>query len=405
MLQMGWRNLGRNKKRTGLALLAIAVGQFALLATMGLMRGYGDNIQSAVTGPMVGHIQIHDPNWREERALDLVIQDVNEVIASVTADPRVESAAARVYSPVLAAPQQEAFMAMIVGVQPEVESRDYGLLSGLKTPLTPGKVLVGYRLARKMKIEAGAEIAVIGQSVDGFLANALYQVQAVIRCPVELVNQSGIVMALSDAQHFLDLPDSAHEIVVRLHHSASAPAVAESLARLPALQHLEVLPWQQLVPELVTVIKSTQFTGYFVLVIVFVAAIAGITNTLMMSTFERMHEFGMLLSLGCRPLRIVGLIVLEACLVATLGGVLGTILGYGFVGATQTHGIDMASWGGSQANDMGFQGLNIPLTIVPRLQTDDSVLGLVAIFITSLLASIWPTWMAAHLEPMEALRA
>ncbi len=51
-------------------------------------------------------------------------------------------------------------------------------------------------------------------------------------------------------------------------------------------------------------------------VLVFVAAIAGIANTLMMSTFERMHEFGMLLSLGCRPLRIVALIVLEACLVA-----------------------------------------------------------------------------------------
>jgi ABC-type lipoprotein release transport system permease subunit len=75
------------------------------------------------------------------------------------------------------------------------------------------------------------------------------------------------------------------------------------------------------------------------------------------------------------------------------------------VGVTQTHGIDMASWGGDQANDMGFQGLNLPLTIVPRLQGDDVVLGLIAILITSLLASIWPTWMAAHLEPMEALRA
>jgi ABC-type lipoprotein release transport system permease subunit len=173
---------------------------------------------------------------------------------------------------------------------------------------------------------------------------------------------------------------------------------------MPPLKDLEVLPWQQLVPELVTVINSTEFTGYFVLVLVFVAAIAGIANTLMMSTFERMHEFGMLLSLGCRPLRIVVLIVMEACLVAILGVALGTVLGYTFVEATQTHGIDMASWGGSQANDIGFKGLTIPLNIFPRLQVGDPVLGLVAIFITSLLASIWPTWIAARLEPMEALR-
>ena len=112
----------------------------------------------------------------------------------------------------------------------------------------------------------------------------------------------------------------------------------------------------------------------------------------------------MLLSLGCRPLRIVALIVLEACLVAILGVALGTLLGYGFVGMAQAYGINMASWGGSETSDMGFKGLTIPMHIFPRLQTSDSVLGLVAIMITSLLASIWPTWIAARLEPMEAMR-
>jgi putative ABC transport system permease protein len=405
MLQMAWRNLGRSKKRTSLALLAIAVGQFALLATNGLMRGYGDNIQAAITGPMIGHVQIHDPNWRDERALDLMIEDVNAILASVTSDPRVESAAARVYSPVLVAPEQEAFMAVIVGLQPEIESDEAGLLSGLDTPLEAGKVLVGHQLARKMQIKAGAEIAVIGQAVDGYMANALFEVQAIIRCPVELVNLSGIVMDLDEAQTFLAMPDSAHEIVLRLGPDESASEVATTLSQSPQLAHLEVLPWAQLVPELVTVIKSTEFTGYFILVLVFVAAIAGIANTLMMSTFERMHEFGMLLSLGCRPLRIVALIVMEACLVAILGVALGTLLGYSFVGMTQTEGINMATWGGSETSDMGFKGLTIPMNIFPRLLSKDALLGLVAIMITSLLASIWPAWIASRLEPVEAMRA
>ena len=62
-LKIGWRNLGRSKKRTGLALLAIGVGQFALLASNGLMRGYADNIRLAITGPMIGHAQVHAPKW------------------------------------------------------------------------------------------------------------------------------------------------------------------------------------------------------------------------------------------------------------------------------------------------------------------------------------------------------
>ncbi len=405
MLQMAWRNLGRSRKRTALALMAIAVGQFALLATNGLMRGYGDNIQAAITGPMIGHVQIHDPNWRDERALDLMIEDANTLLASVTSDPRVVSAAARIYSPVLAAPEQEAFMAVIVGLQPEIESDEAGLLSGLDTPLEAGKVLVGHQLARKMQIEAGADIAVIGQAVDGYMANALFEVQAIIRCPVELVNLSGIVMDLHEAQTFLAMPDSVHEIVLRLGPEESASEVATTLSQSLLLTHLEVLPWAQLVPELVTVIKSTEFTGYFILVLVFVAAIAGIANTLMMSTFERMHEFGMLLSLGCRPLRIVVLIVLEACLVAILGVAIGTLLGYSFVGITQADGINMATWGGSETSDMGFKGLTIPMNIFPRLLSKDPLLGLVAIMITSLLASVWPAWIASRLEPVEAMRA
>ena len=403
-LQIAWRNLGRSKKRTGLALLAIAVGQFALLATSGLMHGYADNIQAAITGPMIGHVQIHDPNWRDERALDLMLQDVNALLQTVAAYPQVESVAARIYSPVLVAPQQEAFVAMIVGVEPEVESREYGLLSGLDTPLEPGKVLIGYRLARKMQVEPGQEIAVIGQSVDGFMANALYRIQDVIRCPADMVNLSGIVMSLADAQTFLAMPDSAHEIVVRTGPSVDSQGLADALTQAPQLAGTEILAWQQLVPELVIVIKSADFTAYFVLVLVFIAALAGIANTLMMSTFERTHEFGMLLSLGCRPGRIALMIVMEALLIALLGILLGTILGYAFVAVTEESGIDMASRGDSEADDLAFKGLALPLNVYPRLEPGDSLLGVVAILLTSLIASIWPTWVAARLEPMEAMR-
>ncbi|MEJ2705283.1 MAG: hypothetical protein P8Z79_22815 [Sedimentisphaerales bacterium] len=97
-LKIGWRNLGRNKKRTVLALLAIGVGQFALLASNSLMRGYADNIRLAITGPMVGHAQIHEPKWREERALDLYIPDLAKIMAAVRSDEAVRIAAARIYA-------------------------------------------------------------------------------------------------------------------------------------------------------------------------------------------------------------------------------------------------------------------------------------------------------------------
>jgi ABC-type lipoprotein release transport system permease subunit len=405
-LKIGWRNLGRNKKRTALALLAIGVGQFALLASNGLMRGYADNIRLAITGPMIGHVQVHAPQWREERALDLYMDGVSGILAEIRADRGVGSAAARIYAPALIAPQQDAFIAIVVGLDMEVESQPYGMLSGLDEPLKEKHVLIGHRLAKKAGIESGMEIAVVGQAADGSLANDLYIVQDIISSPVDLVNQSGVVMSLAEAQTLLVMPDQAHEIVIRATQAGETDGIVARLGADSVLAGLEISPWTEIVPELVVILKTSDYVGYFVIAIVFIAAVAGIANTLMMATFERMHEFGMLLALGSRPRRLINMIVIEAVLTGILGVLIGTALGYLFVFATADSGIDMASWGGSgEVKDMAYKGLNLPLHVFPRLEFSDTLLGLIAVLFTSLVASIWPAWTAARLEPMEAMRA
>ena len=147
-VRIAWRNLGRSKKRTALALLAIGVGQFALLASNGLMRGYADNIRLAITGPMIGHVQVHAPEWRQERALDLYLDDVADTLREIRSAEAVGSAAARIYAPALAAPQQDAFIAIVVGLDVQVESEAYGLLSGLDEPLAEGLKVVAERVVR-----------------------------------------------------------------------------------------------------------------------------------------------------------------------------------------------------------------------------------------------------------------
>ena len=404
-LHIAWRNLGRNRKRTGLALLAIAIGQFALLATNGLMHGYADNIRLAITGPMVGHVQIHHPEWREERAMEQRIENVSEVLNAVTNQPGVAQAAPRIYAPALMAPERNAYAATIIGVDVSAESTDYGLLSGLQTPLGDEHVLVGNILARRSETSKGQEIAVVGQATDGSYAAGLYTVQDNIRSPSGLVNESGVVMPFETASRLFVMPDAAHEIVIRADKGGTSRELAANLKQLPALEGLAVEPWQEIVPELVTILDMCDNVGYFVIALVFIAAIAGIANTMMMATFERMHEFGMLLALGSRPLRIVKLIVVESLLLGILGVAVGTALGYLFVGVFQGPGIDMASWASSGGlEDLTFKGLQLPLRIHPRLELFDSALGLTAVIVTTLLASLWPALFAARLEPMEAMR-
>ncbi len=404
-IKIAWRNLGRHKRRTLLAVLAIAVGQAALLAMNSTMHGYADAIRLAITGPMIGHLQVHHPEWREERAMDLVMYDIDKKIETIREDAAVLNAGARIYAPVLVAPKQDAFAAVVVGIDLDVESNDYGLLSGMQEKLKLQHVYVGHRLAKKIDVKPGDEIAVVGQGADGSLANDLYTVQEIIRSPADLINQVGIVMSLADAQQLVVMPKQAHEIVVRTKTAGQADALQARLARQEVLADTKVEVWQEIMPELTSMLKMVDVAGYFILFFVFVAAIAGIANTLMMSTFERMHEFGMLLALGTRPRRLVSMIVLEAVLLGLLGVIIGTLMGYGFVGIFRDSGIDFSALSsGGEVKDAAYKGLNFPMHVIPRLEVRDSMIGFFAVMVTSLLAAVWPAWIAGRLQPMEAMR-
>ncbi len=195
-LRIAWRNLGRSRKRSLLALGAIAIGQFSFLAVAALMNGYSDTFLDSVTGPMVGHIQVHAEEWRDERSLDLVLDDVDTKLAEIRSDPGVANASARIYAPTLAALSEDGFMGIVVGIEAEAETHASGLLP-IGTPpgsLEDGNVLVGRGFARRHDITPGMELALVGQDVDGSIASGLFTVVDTVASSVEIVNSLGIVM-------------------------------------------------------------------------------------------------------------------------------------------------------------------------------------------------------------------
>ena len=172
----------------------------------------------------------------------------------------------------------------------------------------------------------------VGQDIDGSIASALYEVAAVVESPVELVNSTGIVAGLQDAQALLRMDDEAHEIAVRLHEAEQSDQAADSLGAQPALQGTEIKRWHEVIPQLAGMIKLMDVYSLVVLGIVCLASIAGIANTMMMSTFERRRELGMLLALGANPGRLFRMVATEAVLLGALGVLLGTAAGRVFCG-------------------------------------------------------------------------
>ncbi len=177
-MRIAWRNLGRNRRRTALALGAIAFAELVLVFYEGILTGYTDYVVRAVIGPLVGHAQVHAPKWREDRALDRFLPQVGQRLAAIRALPGVAHATARIYGPTLVAKGEDGEAAVIIGVDFAAE-RSSGLLAGVPLPRTPrsGEVLLalGTRPRRivALVVSEGLLLGVIGLAIGAILGSAL----------------------------------------------------------------------------------------------------------------------------------------------------------------------------------------------------------------------------------------
>lgn len=378
-----------------------------------MMAGSFQDMLETVTGPLVGHVQIHHGEWREEQAVDLYVDGLADLTARIQALPNVESVSPRIFAPALAAAGEagagpaDAEPAMLVGVDVAIESGEGGLLAGLTQEELPGGqgVVVGKVLANRLDAGVGDELAIIGQDVDGFPVCDLFQIRAIVNSPVDVIQALGVVMSIADAGELLALPDQAHEIVVRGVDYRDAETLAAQVAALGPLADAEVLSWREAVPELVRFIDMKAWFDLIFIAIVFVAAATGIANTAMMSSFERTREFGMLLAAGARPGRIVGMVLVESVILGLVGVAIGSALGVGVVLITSHTGIDYAALGGTDVEDVAFAGIRFSYIIYPQLEIRHIIFGVCAVTLTSVLASLWPAALAARLEPVKALRS
>jgi ABC-type lipoprotein release transport system permease subunit len=403
-MRMAWRNLWRNRRRTGLALSAIGLSVMLVLAYTSILRAYGEWIVETITGPMLGHVQAHAPQWRKDRLMDRTIRGVDAQLAELRRDADVSSATARVYAPALAARGVEGFAVMVMGIDSRAESGPARLLPDAGEPLQEHEAYIGSQLAELMNVRAGDEVAVVGQGVDGSLANDLFTVRSLVTTSVDLVNRQGILIPLSAAQTLFAMPDEAHEIVIHARHPETASALSRRIAGAPAFAGTEVLDWRTLAPEMVALVRITDLSGLLVLLLVFIAAAAGVANTMVMATFERTREFGMLLALGTRPARLIELVVAESVALGIVGAVIGSAIGVALVAITHRTGIDYSWLAGSGPSELSFAGLRFSLRFYPTLSVLDVARANAAVCLTSLLAATWPALRASRLQPVRALR-
>ncbi len=397
-----WRNVLRNRRRSAITVLSIAVGLAALTFIWAFIDGQNRQMIRNSTRFLAADMQVHLKGYHDDPTLDLTMADAQPVLATVRADPNVEAATVRMEGKALASRADKSRGIMLVGVDPRAEPRVSALMNALVsgkplTDSTPG-VLIGEQLALALGLGAGDELLLVGQGYDGSLASGRYPVRGVFRTGIDELDGRVAVLPLAVVRDFFVAPAGATAIALRLRDRDQLDATETRLS--PRLgPRYEVLGWPWLLPMVAVSTRFHEVMGWVVLVVFFGIVAAAVANPILMAVIERTREFGIMLALGAGRARLLGLVLGEAMILGGLGLLVGNLLGLTIAGYFARSGIDLGAFGSFIRTMPGLEDV-----IYPVIRFERSAMLSLMVFAIAGLTALYPAAKAALLEPVAAIR-
>ena len=402
-LRLAWRNLWRNRNRTLITLAAVAFSTFVMIVSYALMEGIMVQILDNVTSLSMGEVQVHAPEYSEKQSFYASVKQPEKVLKAARGTGA--HAVARSYGFGLAAADTKSAGARFWGVNPSDEKQAFKLYKHVYKgkylgDKARGGVVLGKKLAFSLNVKVGDEIVALVQCADGSLGNELFTVTGILKTVGEEIDRAAAIIHIDDFDRLFVAGGRVHEIVIN--SSGEIPEKEMKQKMSAAFPKEKVQTWAELLPALGDMLRM--FDGMMIVFssIFALAAGLGVMNTLLMATYERMREFGVLKALGATPWRIVGDVAVEALLLALLGSVLGVLLSLPMCHYLAVVGIDMNALGGA---DISFSGVAYDPIWRATLTARIIIFSVLSMSTLAFLASLYPAVLAARLDPVKTMRS
>jgi ABC-type lipoprotein release transport system permease subunit len=341
----GWRNLWRNTRRTSITLAAVTLSTAILIASYGLMDGLMRHAVSNATNLVVGEVQVHAQGYLADHSIYKALSQPDLIFQA--AQEKNINAALRRYGYGLVAMGTKSAGARFWGVDPVLERTTFDLAQNLERghflAETPQRgIVLGQKLARSLQAQIGSEIVVVVQAADGSLGNELFVVKGVLEAVGDNIDRNAALIHASDFVELFVSGDRIHEIALNSRGMISLEGLT-ALASSAAPEQ-EVKSWRNLLPEVSDMVNLFDAFIWIFGLIFLLAAGMGVMNTMLMATYERIREFGILKALGATPWCIIRDVATEALVLAALGTALGTLLGLAGSYYLQEVGLDLSAF-------------------------------------------------------------
>ncbi len=327
LLTLAWRNIWRNKRRSFITIGSITFAVLLACVMRSMQLGSYERMIENAARFYTGYIQIHDNGYWDEKIIDNSFDNNQDLFRLIESTEGVEVAVPRVESFALASYGMQTKGSFVLGIDPEKED----MLTMVKDKIIRGEylhggekaIMVAEGLAEYLRVDIGDTVVLISQGYHGANAAGLYPVKGIMKFPIPDQNNMTVYLPLNEAQWFYDVSERLTSISLVVDEAKNVDRIVKEIEGQVDLEALEVMGWEDMMPDLVQGIEIDNISGKVMLCVLYAVISFGMFGTFLMMTQERMYEFGVMMSIGMKR-RIMQLIIfLEMAMMSSIGVLVG----------------------------------------------------------------------------------
>lgn len=401
-LILAWRNIWRNKVRSLLIMASVALGLFAGIFVLALYEGMLNARIRTVIDMEVAHLQIHHPRFKEDYDPAFLLGDKDSTRVKLSTVSAIRHVAWRSITQGMLATATGSAGVQILGVTPSEENNVSRLGDKLVEGVTldaskRSALLVGRKLADKMKLKLGSKVVLTFTDRDQNITAGAFRVAGIYKTDNTPLDELQVYVNHATLNEYLAIGAGGHEVAIILNSDKAIEPVKQELKRL--FPGEDIRTWKEISPETDYMVTSVDQFSYIIIVIIMIALAFGIINTMLMAVLERTREIGMLTALGMNRPRVFRLIVTETVLLTLVGVPIGFLATWLTVNHLSQAGIDISSFSGEAMSGFGFSSM-----IYPEFPWRNIPMVMAIVAGTALVSALFPSLRAIKLQPADALR-
>jgi lipoprotein-releasing system permease protein len=385
------------------SLIGIALGVATLIIVMSVMNGFRQELLGRILG-LNGHLGVH--------AVEGNLPNYDEVAGRIRGLPGILSATPIVEGQVLITSEQGgASGGLARGIKPEdLRARriiaDNILVGRIEDFAGGDAIMIGTRLAQRLRVTVGDNITLVSPqgrtTVFGTVPRLkAYRIAALFEVGMHEYDSSFVFLPMQAAQLFFQTGDAATQVEVFVEDPTQVRASNRAIRQAMGSTPVRILDWQDANSSFFAAVQVERNVMFLILTLIIVVAAFNIISSLIMLVKDKGRDIAVLRTIGATSGSILRIFLICGASIGVLGTLIGFVLGLVFCLNIESIRQALQALTGTQL----FSPEVYFLSRLPAVVDMREVVQVVAMGLgLSLLATIYPSWRAARLDPVEALR-